>query len=98
VSRFVAGPRREPEGSDFPDSEKRPDSLMVRIFVTEEAFEPIKATLGAWPSNRRSPRASAKFGWSASGSTSSLAYAGRETPVVRLPFDSGPLDQSQNSA
>jgi len=35
----------------------------VRIVITEDAFEAIKATLpGSVALNRRSPRASAKFG------------------------------------
>jgi hypothetical protein len=52
--------------------------MMVRIFVTEEAFEAIKATLpvGSVALSFTPPRASARFGWSAFGPTSSRRWRG----------------------
>ena len=44
AARFDARPFREPERRDRAGGE-RPDHLMERIFVPEEAFEAIKATL-----------------------------------------------------
>ena len=67
---------REPERRDRADGGERPDHPMERIFVPEEAFEAIKATL---PMGRVASRAGDHHGlapgsgWRGSGSTSRRA-------------------------
>ena len=60
AARFDARPFREPERRDRAGGGDRPAHLMERIFVSEEAFEAIKATLpmGIVACDRRSARAS----------------------------------------
>ena len=72
----MRGPFRKPERRDRAGGGERLDHLVERIFVSEEAFEAIKATLPMGIvacESEISAGFAPEFGWSGSGSTSRRA-------------------------